>query len=289
MKPLRNLFEIPASNPEYIPNSHIVDGIAVCDYCNTPKQCKISWLGKETVQGCMCECEKKAYDAEQESLKKTLNASDIKRNRSVGMRTGSFVNTFENADYDEHNTKFLQICERYSNNFEECLEKNIGLKLWGDVGRGKSFAANCIFNRVVDRGFRAYYITAGQLVNNIQKLNDRNDYIDEICEYDLLIIDDLGAERNTETAAQYIEDVIDRRITRNKPLVITTNIIQSDYRDMREERLYSRLDAMCQPVKCSGNDRRKNQHSEKYEDFKNILIKGVKENEENLHRVQSAV
>lgn len=289
MTNLTELFELPAATDD-IPNSHIVDGIAICNDCNTPKQCVIKWFGKETKQNCMCDCEKAAYEKEQETLKKNFDEAEINHNRSIGLRTGSYSYTFENANVDAENEKVLQLCESYADNFDQFLAKNIGLKLWGNVGRGKSFAANCIANRLIDKGYRVYYITAGQLVNTLQKTFEKNEYIDDICDYDLLIIDDLGAERDTPTAAQYIEDVIDRRITRNKPLVITTNITEHEYVDIKEERLYSRLDAMCQPIKCVGSDRRKGQHSDKAEDFKRIMIEGLrKRNEKDMQELRQSV
>lgn len=290
MDSLRDLFNLPDS-PEVPSNSHIVEGIAVCNSCNTPKQCRIKMFGKDKIVTCMCDCEKKDYESEREALKKAISEAEINKNRSNGLRTGSYSNTFENADIDSENEKVLQICESYADNFEEFFQKNIGLKLWGNVGRGKSFAANCIFNRLIDRGYRVYYITAGQMVNTLQNTFEKNEYIDDICDYDLLIIDDLGAERDTPTAAQYIEDVIDRRITRNKPLVITTNITEHEYKDIREERLYSRLESMCQPIKCIGSDRRAGQHSEKSEEFKKIIIDGMrkKENEEKMLEMRKNV
>ena len=268
---------------QILPDTHIVDGIAHCNKCNTAKQVQIKIFGMDKLMTCMCDCEKAAYEAEQAELKKNFDETEINHRRSVGLQTGKGEYTFENADVDDENRQILSICKAYAESFDQMLANNIGLKLWGGTGSGKSFVANCIFNKVIDIGYRAYFATSGMIVNEIQRQADRNTFIDDICDYDLLIIDDLGAERRTETTAQYIEDVIDRRITRAKPLIVTTNI--SDYTavDMREQRLYSRLDGMMQAVKCVGSDRRRTMHNAKSELFKSIIKGVISGNGENMH------
>lgn len=266
-----------------LPDTHDVDGIAHCNKCNTPKQVKIKIFGSDKLMTCMCACEKAEYDAEQEALKKNIADTSVNHNRATGLQTGSAYNTFENAVIDDENRQIIPLCRAYADNYGQMLENNIGLKLWGGTGSGKSYMANCIFNRVIDHGFSAYFTTAGAIVNDMQKVSDKNKYIDEICNFDLLIIDDLGAERDTETAAQYIEDVVNRRMTFNMPLVITTNI--SDYTavNMREKRLYSRLDGMMQSIKCVGSDRRRAIHADKSNLFKEIIKGVISGNGENMH------
>ncbi len=53
---------------------------------------------------------------------------------------------------------------------------------------------------------------------------ERIDYIDSIGRYDLLILDDLGVERNTSYAMEQMFQVVDRRYRSCKPLIVTTNL-----------------------------------------------------------------
>lgn len=257
-------------NKEY-PNTHKVDGISICNTCNTPKQCKMMFLGQERLLGIMCKCEKEAYDKEQSRINSAVSEAERNKNRSNGLRTGDYGWKFECARRDRENEQVLRLTEAYADKFEEMLKNNIGLKLWGNTGSGKTFIASCIANRLFDNGYRVFFATAGYIVNEIQKANDRNAIISDICDYDLLMIDDFGEERQTETAQQYMEDLIDKRIVRNKPLVITTNVKDLPQDSMQSKRLYSRLESMLQSVRCVGSDRRLTQHDEKKELFLNLI------------------
>ena len=57
-----------------------------------------------------------------------------------------------------------------------------------------------------------------------ERFEGRNEYIDYLCRYPLLIIDDLGTERGTEYALEHVYNVIDSRYRSGKPLILTANI-----------------------------------------------------------------
>ena len=54
--------------------------------------------------------------------------------------------------------------------------------------------------------------------------SDRADFLADLNAYDLLILDDLGAERGTEYALEQVFAVIDARYRSRKPLIVTTNL-----------------------------------------------------------------
>ena len=60
-------------------------------------------------------------------------------------------------------------------------------------------------------------------ISNISKF-DADEYVKSLDSYALLIIDDLGAEQDSEFALQNIGNVINRRWTSGKPLIVTTNL-----------------------------------------------------------------
>ena len=72
----------------------------------------------------------------------------------------------------------------------------------------------------------------------------------------LLILDDLGAERNTEARAEQVFDVIDSRINSCKPMIITSNITKFKDEDIRRQRVYDRLSKVCIPMFVDGESRR---------------------------------
>ena len=52
----------------------------------------------------------------------------------------------------------------------------------------------------------------------------RNEVVDKLCRYPLLIIDDFGMERGTEYALEQIYNIVDSRYRSRKPLIVTTNL-----------------------------------------------------------------
>ena len=88
----------------------------------------------------------------------------------------------------------------------------------------------------------------------------KQNYLDSLNEFDLLVIDDLGIERNTEYVNELVYNIIDARYRSGKPMIITTNLKYSDLHnteDTSKARIYSRIIEMCLPVLVSGEDRRK--------------------------------
>ena len=74
--------------------------------------------------------------------------------------------------------------------------------------------------------------------------DERYRYIASFNRFSLLIIDDLGIERNTEYALEQVYAVVDERYKAGLPLIITTNLTISQLRnpeDVAHARIYSRI------------------------------------------------
>ena len=95
--------------------------------------------------------------------------------------------------------------------------------------------------------------------------------------YSLLIIDDFGAERNTDYALEQVFYVIDERYKTNLSLIITTNLSLTDMEnpeDQTHQRIYDRLLAMCTPVFFYGKSHRVQDRERKYRECKEIFEGG---------------
>ena len=80
----------------------------------------------------------------------------------------------------------------------------------------------------------------------------KNQIIQNLVDYPLLIIDDLGIERNSEFALEQVYNVIDSRYCKMLPLIVTTNLglneMKSKDLDTAHQRIYSRILEMCVPI-----------------------------------------
>ena len=76
--------------------------------------------------------------------------------------------------------------------------ENIGLLLWGDVGTGKSFFAGCIANALMEKEIPVCMTNFARIINDLaSRFEGRNEYIDRLFRYPLLILEDFGVERST--------------------------------------------------------------------------------------------
>lgn len=90
---------------------------------------------------------------------------------------------------------------------------------------------------------------------------DRDHYMKSLMRPDLLILDDLGAERNTSFGKERVFDVVDKRLLTGKPMIVTTNIplsVMKQAADLDDRRIYDRILEVCVPIMFDGDSFRKN-------------------------------
>lgn len=88
----------------------------------------------------------------------------------------------------------------------------------------------------------------------------RQDYIDQIVSYPLLILDDLGAERHSKFMQEQVFNIVDARYRTGKPLIVTTNVAIEEIKNPQNiqfTRIYDRILGMCHPVLVPGISRRR--------------------------------
>lgn len=236
------------------------DGLIYCGKCNTPKQVRIDMKGVKLTPFCLCRCESEKYEKEKEAEKIQALKQQIERNRAAGFPEVHMQKwTFEKDD--RANAKISDICQRYVENFPKMKAKGKGLMFLGGFGTGKTFLAACIANALLDEGFSVLMTNFPRLINTIHGMREgKQEYIDSLNKYSLLIIDDLGVERQSEYVAEIVQNIVDSRYRAGLPVVITTNLSPKDFtetQDIAKSRLYSRISEMCLPLIVKGVDRRK--------------------------------
>ena len=236
------------------------DGLIYCGSCRTPKQVNFEVNGRKFTPFCMCKCEAEKYEKEKAEEKARALREQIERNRRAGFPEVQMQQwTFEKDD--RANAKISDICQRYVENFPKMKAKGKGLMFLGGFGTGKTFLAACIANALLDEGFSVLMTNFPRLINTIHGMREgKQEYIDSLNKYSLLIIDDLGVERQSEYVAEIVQNIVDSRYRAGLPVVITTNLSPNDFRetqDIAKSRLYSRISEMCLPLIVNGVDRRK--------------------------------
>ena len=184
--------------------------------------------------------------------------------------------TFEN---DNGKNPLINKAKTYADKWSDMLSKNIGLLLWGEVGTGKTYFASCIANALVENCVSVKMTNFSTILNDLFYENNKNQYMNRLNNHNLLIIDDLGIERDTEYALEQVYNIIDARYKSNKPLIITTNLSITEIKnpvDTAHKRIYDRVLEMCVPIKFDGENFRQQKATEKMEAIKTIFNSEVK-------------
>ena len=131
------------------------DGLLYCGKCNTRKQCRVELFGKERIMFCTCKCRKEQLEAERIEQEKREKWLRIERLRRLGFPDAEMQKWTFKADNGQ-NADIMQVAKNYVDNFAEMKKRGKGLLLFGEVGTGKSFAAACIANALIDKIGRAH-------------------------------------------------------------------------------------------------------------------------------------
>ena len=184
------------------------------------------------------------------------------------MSTGSLSAGKDNA-YN------LKLCQRYARHFDEMLEKNQGLLFYGGVGTGKTFAAACIANHLLDQRVPVVMTSFVKLLETMQGFKEEDSVlISRLNRAKLLIIDDLGAERSTDFALEKVYNIVDSRYRARLPIILTTNLSMAEMKetvDIRYSRIYDRIFELCYPMQFTGPSWRKREASRRFDEMRSFL------------------
>lgn len=257
-----------------VEGDYFVDGLLYCGKCDTPKQCTVEIFGETRTVYCMCQCQTERREREEAEFKHQEKMRRIAEMRRAGFPDSEMQKwTFANDDLD--NEKVSKIAKNYVANFSEMRKRGKGLLFYGPVGTGKTFISACIANALIDKGVPCLVTNFARLVNEISgKFDGKQDYIDRLNEFHLLVIDDLASERDTEYMNEIVLNIIDSRYRAGLPLIITTNLTADELKnpaETRKQRIYSRLFEMCIPIEVTGKDRRRKKLKNDFSDLNELL------------------
>ena len=148
-----------------------------------------------------------------------------------------------------------------------------GLLFIGPPGIGKTHVAVSVLREVVLKGMRGVYYDTRSLLSTIRSTYNpvtrasEAEVLDEVMQAELLVLDDLGAERLTDWVEETMHLIVNTRYNEKRPTVFTTN-----YEDLSDVnnldslfvrvgyRLHSRLREMCDFLEYDGPDYRDFEH-----------------------------
>ena len=278
---MKELEKIMIEDVEYTYDAekeYIKAGHAYCKSCNERKDGKIlDFFGKKMIFKNSCKCDKDREEREKERQKK-MEIERLKSNCFSSIIQWAY--TFEN--YQKAENQSLTIAKNFVKDYEQMKKENVGLLFYGSVGSGKTYLACCIANALIEQYQIGVKIrNFAQIINELQKGGfdfDKNEYIESLVNTSVLILDDLGIERDTSYAKEQVYNIVNNRYLKQKPTIFTTNLSYDTIANCTEsveyQRIYSRIIEMCIPVMVIGEDFRKAIQKDKLSRNKERLLSG---------------
>ena len=135
------------------------------------------------------------------------------------------------------------------------------LMLTGNAGLGKTHAALAVAGSALDKGFDVIYISSPDFFSRVETLHfgsdpagEKDALLETVSGADLLILDDLGTEFNSSFVISTLYSLLNDRLGRRRPTILTTNITDGTLLEkLYTEKVASRISAFV-PYRFLGED-----------------------------------
>jgi DNA replication protein DnaC len=152
----------------------------------------------------------------------------------------------------------------FCEDLQENLDSGRGLWFFGSSGTGKTTLAMLISRLVLEAGRSVAIYSLPKLLGQIRRTYDAetgeqsySEFFERLATVDLLHIDDLGAEKQTEWVLEQLYALVNERYERQKSLIVTSNLEDNELEEQLGARIVSRLVEICgDPVFLFDQDRR---------------------------------
>lgn len=175
--------------------------------------------------------------------------------------------TFANFRATPQTSAALKESQKFASNVMAAKtdeERTRGVMLIGPVGTGKSHLAAAVFNSLKESK-ACIFVNVPELLERIMasynsKSKEREEEIvNAVKQCDVLILDDIGAERHKgddDWATEKLFTIVDSRYRNMRPIFCTTNCTPDKLEDKIGPRVISRLREICVLTPCNGPDYR---------------------------------
>ncbi len=233
------------------------DGYRCCPVCGKRKEAEpvddpdILPVFQTRGRGIMCDCQK-AKEAERKAARERQQLeSRIDELRRHGIPTEKY-RSYTFANDKGWNPEEMQYCRYYVDHWQKERERGNGILFYGTTGSGKSFAAGCIANAIIEEYREAAFVTSFPALLHMD-FQTRTAAINDVINSPLVVLDDLGAEGDDERARKEVYYAVDSRAIAGLPTIFTTNHSLSEIKkpsDVRNARIFDRVLGMCPMRLC---------------------------------------
>jgi DNA replication protein DnaC len=197
---------------------------------------------------CKCEAEKiRKREEEEKQNEKQRRLDNLFKQSRLGER---FKNAkFENFKVITENKEIHSKMLEYATNFD--THKSESVLLYSHPGTGKTFLTSCVVNELLSKSKSAIFVVVPDLLSQIRATfrNNTTEATEDkimhgLLDCDLLVLDDIGAERHTsedDWGNEKLFQVINGRYLNNKAIMFTTNLNANELHKKLSARTFSRI------------------------------------------------
>ncbi|MBQ2988124.1 MAG: ATP-binding protein [Clostridia bacterium] len=206
------------------------------DYSDVHYECP-DCMDTGFVNGKMCKC-----------LRTALNYAGYESSGVLKLIEKQNFETFELKYYEGterlNMERILQRAKHYAAKFDGTSMKN--LLFVGTTGLGKTHLSSAIAKVIIDKGYDVVYESAQKIFSDFEaerfgRVPAGEDRTRRYMECELLIIDDLGTEMQTQFTVPCLYNLINSRLVAEKSMIISTNVRKEELLAKYTDRITSRL------------------------------------------------
>lgn len=240
---------------------------------STAQECPLcsgtGWRQDESQAAAVVPCECRARTR----LARALAAAQIPR-RYSNCGFPDFDLRSESGQKNQSLWNAFRIVQSYCDAYPQVEGK--GLLLTGNNGVGKTHLIVALLKGLIEKGADGLFLDYQELLKRIQTSYDpaartaEHRIIRPVLDAEILVIDDLGANRPTEWVEDTVHYILNNRYNEKKPTLLTANLSEQrmtgaegnrktheTFQDRVGMRVSSRLHEMCRIVEIHAEDYRK--------------------------------
>ncbi len=152
--------------------------------------------------------------------------------------------------------KFRSLNDRYGFIERAKKLKDKSLFLFGETGSGKTVLSTFILKEIWKEKKSGFFISYPELIFEMQTDYDNSkEKLEEVKNYNCVILDDFGAEKLTDFVRQISYLIINYREQNDLQTIITSNFTLDEIDKSIDRRISSRICGMCEVIEMSGDKR----------------------------------
>ncbi|MBU2738543.1 ATP-binding protein [Acidithiobacillus concretivorus] len=176
---------------------------------------------------------------EDEARKQTQELGERRKKASMDglLHRAAIPPRFRDCSFDSYKVdvtnpkqqRALDFTRDYAASFEEAVRSGRSMILFGDTGTGKTHLSIAIAHDIIQRGYTAVFTSVMEAVLTVRETYRRDSHmtereiIDSFVRPDLLILDEVGTQYNTDSERVILFEILNARYQRERPVILIGN------------------------------------------------------------------